>query len=186
MSEREATTPYQGRRNPRLVTVRRGGLLDDETHRVLALWAADCAHHVLGHFTSALPADDRPARAIELARRWAHGAVTMSAARKAAYAAHAAARDTTGAASDAARAAGHAAATGHMADHELGPAFYALQAVAKAHPGGTAAVEHERQWQIQQLPPGIVDLVLDDMRLRAAKFRGVFDGAAPFNYPSSP
>ncbi len=186
MSERKAPAPYQGQRNPRLVTLRRGGSLDDETHQMLALWAADCAHHVCTYFTADRPADDRPMRAIEAARQWARGAVTMAAAREAAYAAHAAARDTTGAASDAARAAGHAAATAHMADHELGPAFYALQAVAKAHPGDSAAVEHERQWQIQQLQPGIVDLVHDDMRLRAEKFRGVFDGAAPFNDPSSP
>lgn len=50
------------------------------------------------------------------------------------------------------------------------PTFYALQAVAEAHPGDTAAVEHERQWQVQRLPGGIVDLVLEDMRLRSAKF----------------
>lgn len=164
----------------------RGGLLDDETHRVLASWAADCAHHVLDHFTATRPDDDRPWQAIELARRWARREVTMAIAGPAAVAAHAAARDTTGAARDAARAAGHAAATGHMADHELGPAFYALQAVAKTHAGDAAAVERERQWQIQQLPPTITDLVLHDMQLRAAKFRGAFDSATAFNHPSSP
>lgn len=55
----------------------------------------------------------------------------MTAARKAAYAAHTAARETDGAAADAARAAGHAAATAHMADHELGPAYYTLKAVPR-------------------------------------------------------
>ena len=33
-------------RDPRLVTVRRGGSLSDEHHHLLALWAADCAEHV--------------------------------------------------------------------------------------------------------------------------------------------
>jgi len=186
MREPNAAKPYRGQRNPRLVRVHRGGSLDDETHRALALWVADCAHHVLSIFTIAQPADDRPARAIELARQWARREATMAVAGPAALAAHAAARDTTGAARDAARAAGHAAATGHMADHELGPAFYALQAMAKTFPGDSGSLERERQWQIQQLPHTIADLVLDDMRVRSAKFRGAFDSATAFNDSSSP
>jgi hypothetical protein len=39
-------------RHPRLVTVRRGGTLLDADHRLLAVWAADCAQHVL-HFEQA-------------------------------------------------------------------------------------------------------------------------------------
>lgn len=34
-------------RDPRLVTVRRGGSLTDSDHHLLALWAASCADHVL-------------------------------------------------------------------------------------------------------------------------------------------
>src|SRR5829696_1047504 len=34
-------------RDPRLITVRRGGTLTDEHHRLLAEWAALCAEHVL-------------------------------------------------------------------------------------------------------------------------------------------
>src|SRR4051794_5476809 len=34
-------------RDPRLITVRRGGTLTDEVHRLLAEWAAVCAEHVL-------------------------------------------------------------------------------------------------------------------------------------------
>jgi hypothetical protein len=44
--------PYTGRRNPRFVTVRRGGTLEDPQHRLLAAWAADCAEHVLDYFCS--------------------------------------------------------------------------------------------------------------------------------------
>ena len=32
-------------RDPRLVTIRRGGTLTDEDHRLLALWATECAEH---------------------------------------------------------------------------------------------------------------------------------------------
>lgn len=162
-------------RDPRFVTLRRGGTLTDETHHLLALWAADCAERVLPLFQSARPDDPRPAEAIATARRWAAGEVTMTDARERAFASHAAARDATGAATHAARAAGHAVATAHMADHELGGAFYALRAVAAEYPGDAERVEAERRWQLGMLPAGIRDLVLEDMRLRAAKFQHLFD-----------
>ena len=168
---------YAGRRDPRFVTIRRGGLLDDAAHRLLAVWAADCAEHVLGLFTAARPGDDRPAAAIVTARRWAAGDVSVLVAREAAYAAHAAAREASGAAQHVARAAGHAAATAHMADHELGPAFFALCAVEAAAPGDPDAVTRERRWQRGQLPPDVAEMVLDDMRRRSGKFGSVFDPA---------
>lgn len=41
-------------RDPRFITIRRGGTLSDDHHRLLALWAAACAEHVLrvGIFSS--------------------------------------------------------------------------------------------------------------------------------------
>src|SRR6478752_842823 len=51
-------------RDPRLVTVRRGGTLTDEDHHRLALWAAECAEHVLPLFETARPDDLRPREAI--------------------------------------------------------------------------------------------------------------------------
>ena len=55
------------KRDPRFITVRRGGTLQDADHHLLALWAADCAQHVLHYFEEIQPNDDRPRRAIELA-----------------------------------------------------------------------------------------------------------------------
>jgi hypothetical protein len=78
-------------RDPRLVTVRRGGTLEDPDHRRLAVWAADCAEHVLDHFERARPTDSRPRRAIELGRAWARTEITMTEARTAAGHASAAA-----------------------------------------------------------------------------------------------
>ncbi|WP_394216300.1 putative immunity protein [Brachybacterium vulturis] len=43
-------------RDPRMVTIRRGGTLRDEHHQLLALWAADCAEHDLGAAAYALQA----------------------------------------------------------------------------------------------------------------------------------
>lgn len=53
-------------RAPRLITIRPGGALTDADHRLLALWAAACAAHVLPFFESAQPADPRPRQAITL------------------------------------------------------------------------------------------------------------------------
>lgn len=109
-------------RDPRFITVRRGGSLEDDAHRRLAIWAADCAQHVLHRFEQARPEDDRPRRAIDLGRAWARGEITWWDARAAGGQANAAARDLRGAARHAAYAAGQAAAVGHVAAHELGAA----------------------------------------------------------------
>jgi hypothetical protein len=166
-----------GSRDPRFITVRRGGTLNDADHRLLAGWAADCALHVLHLFEQAQPGDERPRRAIEQARAWSRGNITMTEARSAAYAAHDAAKEASGAAREAARAAGHAVAVAHMADHELGAAAYAIRAVrAAADPDDRGnAGRAECRWQHEQLPPKIRDLVLDDERLRNRKFWSLFE-----------
>jgi hypothetical protein len=154
-------------RDERFKAVHRGGPLDLDRHRQLAVWAADCAEHVLGLFEAHRPLDDRPRRAIETARAWAAGEVSVGDARSAASAAHAAARDAADvAAREAARAAGHAVATAHMADHALGPAWYGVRAVRAA--AGAEAAKRERAWQLAQLAPAIRELVVS--ALESGKF----------------
>src|SRR5213592_3449916 len=92
-------------RDPRFVTIRRGGTLTDSDHHLLALWAASCAEHVLDLFESAQPEDPRPRQAIEHARAWACGEVKMTQARAAGGHAMGAARDLRGAPRHAAFAA---------------------------------------------------------------------------------
>ena len=163
-------------RDPRFITVRRGGSLEERDHRLLAAWAGDCAEHVLHFFEHARPGDDRPRRAIELGRAWARGEVTWWEARTAAGHANAAARDLRGAARHAAYAAGQAAAVGHVAAHELGAAAYAIRAVrAAAEADGENAGRQECEWQRAQLPDEIRELVLDDQRLRNELCWFVFD-----------
>ena len=120
-------------RDPRFITIRRGGTLTDSDHRLLALWAAACAEHVLHLFESVQPSDPRPRQAIEQTRAWARGEIKMSQARAAAGA-NAAARELSGAARHAAYAAGQAAAVTHVAAHELGAAAYAIKAARAAAP----------------------------------------------------
>jgi hypothetical protein len=155
-------------RDPRFVTIRRGGTLTDPDHQLLALWAAVCAEHVLDHFERARPDDDRPRRAIELGRAWARGEITMTQARTAAGHANRAARELSGAARHGAYAAGQAAAVAHVAAHELGAAAYAIKAARAAAPKGEgeSAGRLECRWQRDQLPEAVRELVLDDQRLR--------------------
>jgi hypothetical protein len=164
-------------RDPRFVTIRRGGTLADSDHQLLALWAAACAEHVLDLFESAQPEDQRPRQAIEQARAWVRGEITMTQARTAAGHANAAARDLRGAARHAAYAAGQAAAVAHVAAHELGAAAYAIKAARAAAPAaeGESAGRRECRWQRHQLPTAIRELVLDDQRLRNNICWSVFD-----------
>ena len=164
-------------RDPRLVTLRRGGTLTDADHHLLALWAATCAEHVLPLFEEARPADPRPRQAIGQIRAWVRGEVTMTRARTAGGHAMSAARDLRGAARHAAYAAGQAAVVAHVAAHELGAAAYAIKAMAAAAPAGTAqaVARDECAWQREQLPPEIRELVLDDQRLRNDLGWSVFD-----------
>jgi thymidine phosphorylase len=164
-------------RDPRFVTIRRGGTLTDSDHRLLALWAATCAEHVLHLFEAAQPDDARPREAIGHARAWVRGEVPMMQARAAGGQAMGAARDLRGAPRHAAYAAGQAGAVAHVAAHELGAAAYAIKAVRAAAPDGDteAAGRRECRWQRDQLPEAIRELVLDDQRLRNDICWSVFD-----------
>lgn len=123
-------------------------------HKTLAIWAADCAEHVLPYFEEKNPKDNRPRKAIQAGRAWIRGEIAMSEARTAAFAAHAAARDANpDAARAAARAAGHAAATAHVAGHAVHAATYAARAAGHTVDSidVDAAIAKERDWQYQQL-----------------------------------
>src|ERR671936_2519134 len=142
------------KRDPRLITVRRCGTLQDADHHLLAVWAADCAQHVLHFFEEVQPGDDRPRRAIEQIHAWVRGEITMTQSRTAAGHAMGAARTLSGAARHAAYAAGQAAAVAHVAAHELGAAAYAIKAARAAAPADKRleAGRLECQWQRSQLP----------------------------------
>jgi hypothetical protein len=164
-------------RDPRLITIRRGGTLTDDDHRLLALWAATCAEHVLGLFESEQPSDPRPRHAIDQIRAWTRGEITMTESRSAGGHAMAAARVLSGAPRHAAFAAGQAAVVAHVAAHELGAAAYAIKAARAAAPADDAELAGRREcdWQREHLPDEIRELVLDDQRLRNDICWSVFD-----------
>jgi hypothetical protein len=140
----ELTLADDGRRQSRAIASQ-SGMTTAFIHKAAALWAANIAEHVLPIFEAAMPGDARPRLAIQAARAWAAGTLNMTDARKAAFAAHAAARLAHhlhfAQATAAARAAGHAAATAHVIGHAQHVADYALKAATDP--------ALERQWQIQ-------------------------------------
>ncbi|MFH0961818.1 MAG: hypothetical protein V1820_04000 [archaeon] len=131
-------------------------LVSKTDHKILAVWAIDCAERVMPYFKEKYPEDRRPRNAIEASRAWIRtGMFKMADIRKAALAAHAAAREVGGdnAARSAARAAGQAGATAHVPAHSVGAANYALQAIHRATnaPDADAAIAKEREWQLRHL-----------------------------------
>jgi hypothetical protein len=160
-------------RDTRFITIRRGGTLVDEDHHLLAMWAAQCAQHVLRYFEEVRPDDERPRCAIAVTYSWVQGAITMKQARAAAGASNSAAREVrelSDAAKLAALSAGQAAVVAHVAAHELGAAAYAIRAVMAASPVDKKELfrQKECQWQRERLPERIRDLVIDDQGLRNA------------------
>lgn len=126
---------------------------DDQ--RILATWAADCALRVLPFFECAYPKDERPRKAIKACRKWVRtGIFRMDIIREASLSAHAAARKAkkNAAACFAARAAGHAVGTAHVAQHAYGASLYALKAIAAAYPNkAEIQMVKEYNWQARRL-----------------------------------
>lgn len=164
-------------RDPRLVSIRRGGLLTDNDHQLLALWAATCAEHVLGLYEESNPGDDRPRKAIEAARAWTRSEAKMMVARAMGGHAMCAARPLHGAARFAAYAAGQAACVAHVPEHDLGAAAYAIKAAVAAAPEHhqREAGQAERDWQRQQIPTHLRTLVLEDQSRRNSICWSVFN-----------
>ena len=162
-------------RDPRLITIRRGGTLTDEHHHLLAEWALECAEHVLPLFEQESP-DDRPRQAIETGRAWIRGEVRMTVAHDMAFQANAAGRGLPDAARFAALSAGQAVAVAHVAAHDLGAAAYGIRAARAAAQGaGDKAAAAERKWQRDRLPDAVRALVLEDQRARSPICWNVFD-----------
>lgn len=131
--------------------------VDKAEQIALVIWAADCAERVLKDFEEQCPGDDRPRVAIAAARAWTRGEVKVGSARKAALAAHSAARTTElVAARAAARSAGHAAATAHVATHSFAAGAYAVTSAS------AASGEVERDWQRARLPEHLWQIAFRD------------------------
>ncbi len=93
-----------------------------------------------------------------------------------------AARELRGAARFAAYAAGQAACVAHVAEHDLGAAAYAIEAVAADR--GADAGRRECRWQRDRLPDAVRDLVLADQQRRNGLCWSVFDAQPTTGRPA--
>lgn len=142
-------------RDKRFVAEHRGGTLTKEQHHQLMIWAIACVRHVLP--LAVVEADQRLFNALNIAKAWTRGAASVGDARTAALDAIAVAKAHSDPAYVfVARAVGHAVATAHMADHALRAAQYAIKAVRCTG----NSVESAQQWQEEQLPFQIKQLLL--------------------------
>ncbi len=159
-------------RDKRYIAAHRGGTLTREHHIMLTLWACACAEKVLP--LAGKIVQERLKDILQTARRWTEGKAMVGEARNASVLAHAVARGSSDPVEVAvARAAGHAAATAHMADHAVGAAIYALKAVHHAD----RSSEEERKRQNEIIPPEIADLVIS-LRTSKEKHMKIFSTTA--------
>lgn len=86
-----------------------------------------------------------------------------------------AARTLQGAARFAAYAAGQAACVGHVPEHDLGAAAYAVKAVQAAQPHDPHARRSERDWQRTQVPEHLSALMIEDQARRNDICWSMFD-----------
>jgi hypothetical protein len=143
--------------------------LAPEDHKLIALWAAECAVRALGCFEQRYPDDVRPRGALEAVTAWAHDRLNLGAVHKASLLAFAAARGAErGASSLAGLSAGHAAAAAYKLRHARCAAEYARVALhfertiaAEVVPttgerdyleGAREVLRKEELWQFSRLP----------------------------------
>jgi hypothetical protein len=151
-------------------------LITMEDRRQLGRWAVACVERVLPLFESVVAGDNRPREALDCVRVFANGGERTKQIRTAAWAANAAARETSDpVAVLVARAALYVAGTAyihslesqHQVNHVFGPAVAAAQARELAAGGDTQAGDEEIHWAIEHAPPAVRGIV---ERLPAAKF----------------
>lgn len=117
--------------SPHIVSLMR--LIETQSKTTIANWCIQYTEeHILPIYEKTYSDDTRPRAALTAARDWLAGKIKLPEAKKYILAAHAAAREAEDnpAAQAAARSAGQAAATIHMATHSLGIAFYGAAAIA--------------------------------------------------------
>lgn len=118
---------------------------------VLCAWAVSVAKRAL--FDAGIDLESVPAvkDGFSVNEAWRRGEARMHDVRQAGFAVHAVAREFSGEKQAALRCAGQAVGTGHMREHALVCADYAVKAVNLRHPGDHAAASRERARQIAEL-----------------------------------
>ena len=126
--------------------------------RELVEWTIACAERMLPLFLAERSDDTRPQEALDAARAFLRGELSIEAVREKAFACHAAAREAEDpSALAAARVCGQAAAVAHMAGHARQVPRY----TAKAFPGDRSRRDEELAWQRMNVPERFDHYVYD-------------------------
>ena len=146
-------------RNKKWVLEHRGGLLKIDQHKQLVKWSIECVNHLLPLLNNNI--NEKIINAITIGNNWIIGKANTGDAIKIS-------REIIKYVKTLneeleiliTRAAGHAVATAHMADHSMGPVYYGIKAI-KINGG---SVDFEIKWQIEHLPNDIRELVLNGLK----------------------
>ena len=146
-------------RDKKWILEHRGGYLSNEQHKQLTKWAINCVNHLLPLLNNNI--NEKIKDAINIGNNWIFGkAKTIDAINKSREIIKYVKTLNDELEIAITRAAGHALATAHMADHSMGPVFYGLKAIKIT--GGS--IESEINWQIKHIPKDIKNLVLEGLK----------------------
>jgi len=122
---------------------------------LLALWAAECVEHVIKYYSVYYPNDYRVHDAINVAKGYATGQVSVIEARKIASEANRAAKDAemdnNMVAQSVAKAACQAASTAHIKTNAISASTSSVKAKSLSSGGDITVVQKEREWQYKRL-----------------------------------
>jgi hypothetical protein len=139
----------------------RGGYLNKERQKQLMKWAINCVNHLLPLLNSNI--NEKIMDAINIGNNWIiEKAKTIDAINKSREIINYVKTLNNEPEIAITRAAGHAVATAHMADHSMGAVYYGLKAIKIT--GGS--IESEINWQIKHIPNEIKELVLERLKDR--------------------
>jgi len=128
--------------------------LSEAHRRELIVWSTACVTRLLPVFETERPGDTRLHEALEGARLFSLGELSVGPMRKLAFACHAAARDAhSPEATAVARAVGQAVAVAHMGAHSRELARYTSKALSGAE------LTRELIWQREHVPPSLAAYV---------------------------
>ena len=146
-------------RDKNWVLEHRGGLLKIAQQKQLMKWSIECVNHLLPLLNNNI--NEKIMDAITIGNNWIIGKANTGDAIKISREITKYVRTLTNELEILiTRAAGHAVATAHMADHSMGPVYYGIKAI-KIN-GGT--IDSEIEWQIGQLPNNIRVLVINGLK----------------------
>ena len=146
-------------RDKKWVLEYRGGSLKIEQQKQLMKWAIDCVNHLLPLLNDNI--NEKIINAINIGNNWIIGKAKTGDAINVSREIIKYVKTLNNELEIAiTRAAGHAAATAHMADHSMGSVYYGLKAI-KINGG---SIDSELNWQIEQIPSEIKELVIDGLK----------------------